>query len=225
MGSEDLAKRRSKERKTRISKEKELRAETWLIVCEGTKTEPNYFKSLLDYVNTLSTKKIKFKVVGTGRNTESLVDSVEELFNFTDKEISSKMIRYGKIFVVFDKDDFTKQAFNNAVNKCINKGYIALWSNECIELWFLLHFNYLDTAISRKEYFKKLSKCLGIEYKKNDDNFSLLGGLSKISTAYKYSLKLNQQFDNSVQPADRKPCTMVYKLIDEIEEYMGMKIK
>ena len=146
MGSEDLAKRRSKERKTRISKEKELRAETWLIVCEGTKTEPNYFKSLLDYVNTMSTKKIKFKVVGTGRNTESLVDSVEELFNFTDKEISSKMIRYGKIFVVFDKDDFTKQAFNNAVNKCINKGYIALWSNECIELWFLLHFNYLDTA-------------------------------------------------------------------------------
>ena len=173
----------------------------------------------------MSTKKIKFKVVGTGRNTESLVDSVEELFNFTDKEISSKMIRYGKIFVVFDKDDFTRQAFNNAVTKCINKGYIALWSNECIELWFLLHFNYLDTAISRKEYFKKLSKCLGIEYKKNDDNFSLLGGLSKISTAYKYSLKLNQQFDNSVHPADRKPCTMVYKLIDEIEEYMGMKIK
>ena len=148
MGSEDLAKRRSKERKTRISKEKELRAETWLIVCEGTKTEPNYFKSLLDYVNTLSTKKIKFKVVGTGRNTESLVDSVEELFNFTDKEISSKMIRYGKIFVVFDKDDFTRQAFNNAVTKCINKGYIALWSNECIELWFLLHFNYLHMTMS-----------------------------------------------------------------------------
>ena len=173
----------------------------------------------------MSTKKIKFKVVGTGRNTESLVDSVEEFFNFTDKEISSKMIRYGKIFVVFDKDDFTKQAFNNAVIKCINKGYIALWSNECIELWFLLHFNYLDTAISRKEYFKKLSKCLGIEYKKNDDSFSLLGGLSKISTACKYSLKLDQQFGCNVQPADRKPCTMVYKIIDEIEEYMGIEIK
>ena len=54
MGSEDLAKRRRNERKARFSKEQKIRAETWLIVCEGTKTEPKYFTSLLDFVNTLS---------------------------------------------------------------------------------------------------------------------------------------------------------------------------
>ena len=29
---------------------------------------------------------------------------------------------------------------------------------------------------------------------------------------------------NNYQPADRKPCTMVYKIIDEIEDYLGIKI-
>lgn len=225
MGSEDLAKRRKNERTTRISKEQELRAETWLIVCEGTKTEPKYFTGLLDYVNTLTDKKIKFKVVGTGRNTESLVNSVDDLFNFTDKEISIKKIKYGKTFIVFDKDDFTKSAFNNAVRMCIRKGYVSLWSNECIELWFLLHFDYLESAISRKEYFKKLTKKLKVEYKKNVDNFSLLGKLEKIPKAYKYAKKLGENLNCEAEPADRKPCTMLYKIIDEIEEYLSLKLK
>lgn len=225
MGSEDLAKRRRNERKERASKERELRADSWLIVCEGTKTEPNYFKSLLDYVNSISDKKIKFKVVGTGRNTESLVTSVDDLFDFTSKEISNRIIRYGKTFVVFDKDDFTKSAFNNAINMCIKQGYISLWSNECIELWFLLHFDYLDTAITRKEYFEKISKKFKKEYKKNDDIFLLLGQFNRIPKAYKYSKTLDENSNYKAQFADKKPCTMIYKIIDEIEEYTGMKIK
>ena len=46
MGTDNLNKRRSKERRERKSKELETRAETWLIVCEGEKTEPNYFRTL-----------------------------------------------------------------------------------------------------------------------------------------------------------------------------------
>lgn len=225
MGSEDLAKRRRHERKERTSKERKLRADSWLIVCEGTKTEPNYFKSLLEYVNSISDKKIKFKVVGTGRNTESLVNSVDDLLNFTSKEISNRIIRYGKTFVVFDKDDFTKSAFNNAINMCKREDYISLWSNECIELWFLLHFDYLDTAITRKEYFEKISKKFKKEYKKNDDIFLLLGQFNRIPKAYKYSKTLDENSNYKVKFADRKPCTMIYKIIDEIEEYTGMKIK
>lgn len=225
MGSDNFTKRKKNERKARTSQELKLRAETWLIVCEGTKTEPNYFTSLFNYVNTLCEKQIKFKVVGTGRNTESLVNSVENLFNFTTKEISNKMIRYGKIFVVFDKDDFTDNAFNNAVNMCIRKDYIPLWSNECIELWFLLHLDYLDAAITRKDYCDKLSQRLKIKYSKNGDNFFLLGNLDRIPLAYRYAKKLEQSLHCGKRPAEQKPCTTVYKIIDEIEEYMEIKIK
>ncbi len=225
MGIDNLAKRRRDERKARISKEQKLRAETWLIVCEGTETESNYFNSLLEHVNTLSVEKIKFKIVGTGKNTKSLVNGVESLFNTIGNEISKKMIRYGKVFVTFDKDDFSKVDFNDAVRMCENKGYIALWSNECFELWFLLHFNYLDTAITRKEYYVKLKHNLKVDYLKNADNFSLLGKLDRIPKAYAFAKKLESNFDCNDQPADRKPCTMVYKIIDEIETYTGVKLK
>jgi hypothetical protein len=39
-----------------MNKKKKERSETWLFVCEGTKTEPNYIKSLIDYANTLTSK-------------------------------------------------------------------------------------------------------------------------------------------------------------------------
>lgn len=225
MGPENLAKRRRNERKARISKEINLRAETWLIICEGIKTEKKYFESLIESVNNLTDKKIKKRVVGIGKNTESLVNSVESFFDSTDKEISNKKIRYGKIFVVFDKDSFANDAFNNAVNMCAQKGYISLWSNECIELWFLLHFDYLNTALSRDRYFEKLSKKFEKNYQKNDDNFSLLSKLKKIPIAYKNAKKLEQDTECYDLPADKKPCTMVYKIIDEIEEYLDIKIK
>ena len=48
----------------------------YLIVCEGEKTEPNYFES----IRLKLPKEMIPKVVvrGTGRNTLSLVDEVEE---------------------------------------------------------------------------------------------------------------------------------------------------
>lgn len=34
--------------------------------------------------------------------------------------------------------------------------YHAVWSNQCIELWFLLNFSYFHSDIYRKEYWPKL---------------------------------------------------------------------
>ena len=55
MGTDNLLNRRKNERQKRLSKERKLREETWLIVCEGTKTEPNYFSSL---INEILVKKV-----------------------------------------------------------------------------------------------------------------------------------------------------------------------
>ena len=45
MGSDELKRRKDRERKHRKSKEYSLRAETWLIVCEGKQTETKCFYS------------------------------------------------------------------------------------------------------------------------------------------------------------------------------------
>lgn len=106
-------------------------------------------------------------------NTLSLVKSVEDIQNEID-DYKSTTIPYGKIFVVFDKDSFSKELFDEAVKMCENKGYIPLWSNQAIEFWFLLHFNLIDSRMDRtayatkiNEYFKKSG--LNYKYKKNDE--------------------------------------------------------
>lgn len=221
---DDLYKKRGKERQKRESKELKTRAETWLIVCEGKKTEPNYFKSLFEYVNSKSDRKIKPEIIGTGRNTESLVSSIDDYFTFVDDLKQKKKILYGKVFAVFDKDSFKKGQFNNAISTALRKGYIPIWSNECFELWFLLHFNLLESNITRDEYYQKLSENFGTKYKKSDDHFAMLNTEVNLKNAMQNAIQLHSKSEDKKSYADRAPCTTVFQLIEEIEKYIGMKL-
>jgi len=221
---DDLFRKREKARRERKSKEWNTRSETWLIVCEGGKTEPKYFESLFNYANLKSSRKIKTLIVGEGRNTESLVSSVDAYFSFVDDLRRETNIPYGKVFVVFDKDSFTKKQFNDAIYTAQRKGYIPIWSNECIELWFLLHFNLLESNLTREEYYKKLSNILGIKYKKSDDHFVLLNTEVNLKNAMRNSKLLFRRTESIKSPADRAPCTTVYQLVEEIEKYCAIKL-
>lgn len=224
MGTDNLYKRRKQEREARISKERKLRAETWLFVCEGTETEPNYFESLLNYINERSDKEIKFTVEGTGRNTESLVRSIDGFFTFTDECKTKANIPYGKIFAVFDKDSFEKEQFNKAITLAERKGYIALWSNECIELWFLLHFSYFQSNIHRTKYFAKLGQIFGCKYEKADSHFKMLDSEKRLKNAWKNAKRLYATHEETLTPSEKAPCTTLFKLIDEISIYTGIEI-
>lgn len=41
--------------------------------------------------------------------------------------------------------------------------FFAAWSNESFELWYYLHFQYLDTGISRSQYIEKIERETKIE--------------------------------------------------------------
>lgn len=224
MGTDDLFSKRKQQRQMRVSKELKTRAEKWLIVCEGTETEPNYFEQLLFYANSKSDKKIKYTIKGTGRNTESLVSSIDSYFIFVDDLKINENIPYGKIFAVFDKDSFKKGQFNNAIHTAMKKGYIPIWSNECIELWFLLHFDLLSSNVTRNIYYKKLSKILGHEYQKSENHFAMLSTEANLKTAIQNANTLYCESQHISSYADRAPCTTVFKLIEEIEEYIGVKL-
>ena len=49
--SDKLFKRRQQERETRKEKIIKQKPNNWLVVCEGEKTEPNYFKAAVDEIN------------------------------------------------------------------------------------------------------------------------------------------------------------------------------
>ncbi len=120
MGSDNLYKRRLAERKKRKENVERQRSSNWLIVCEGKKTEPNYFEKAIEEINKKIDIKyrLKVKVVGKGMNTTSLVKATDLQIEI-DKH-NYNIIPYGKIFVVFDRDSFKAEDFDEAIKMCDN---------------------------------------------------------------------------------------------------------
>ena len=148
--------KRKGQRKKRKEETKQLAPYRYLIVSEGRETETNYFEGIKRRINSKYSNRVELRqgvridVQGTGRNTNNMVDYIEKIIN---RSVSP----YGHIWVIFDKDDFTDDQFNSAIEQARSKGYYVGWSNEAFELWFLLHFEYLNTGITRAQYNDKLT--------------------------------------------------------------------
>ena len=129
------------------------------IFCEGKKTEPLYFELFKDLIEMQVVYKGAITVVPCGANTMTVL-------NMAKKYVKKNDISSGEIWCVYDKDSFTKEKFNQVALsiKDLNKKmkgemqYYAGWSNECIEFWFLLYFDYCDVNNGRKACVKKLNK-------------------------------------------------------------------
>ena len=79
----------------------------FLIVCEGERTEPNYFKELVR--NKYSEVRSE-DIVGEGRSTCALVKGAEKIREKLERQ---RQLRFDRVWVVFDKDDFND--FNEAI--------------------------------------------------------------------------------------------------------------
>ncbi len=98
----------------------------------------------------------------------------------------------------------------------------AIWSNQCIELWFLLHFGYYQADIHRSEYWPKLTEWLVNigegEYKKNrSDMYSVLRPYMDV--AINNAKRLNN-INVGRTPADSAPGTKVYELVEYLKPYL-----
>lgn len=171
-----------------------------LIVCEGEKTEPLYFKGF-------RVAKEICDIQGIGANTLSLVKIAKNLRDNGD---------YSETWCVFDRDSFPKASVNNALSYAAKIGIKCAFSNESFELWYVLHFCYLDTLISRHDYCEKLSELIGVKYKKKDPHvFKLL--LPKQPDAIKYAKKLEKTFCTpGISLCDAAPITTVYRLVERL---------
>jgi len=190
---------------TRIENTRKLRR--ILIVCEGKKTEPNYFKCFPGNPEIFD----QIDIHGTGYNTISLVNEAIRVKN----EASRKNEPYIEVWCVFDKDDFSVEQFNNAIILARENKIECAYSIEAFELWYLLHYNFCDAALSRKQYKDKLSALLGKTYQKNDEGiYKQL--LSKQSTAIQNAQKLYAlQYKQPL--SEQNPITTVFLLVERLK--------
>ena len=176
----------------------------FLIVCEGKKTEPYYFKSF-------RVPKAVVAIEGAAGDPTRLVNSAYKLANEDE---------YDQVWCVFDRDEgaWTAQNFNNALQNAKTYGFHVAYSNECFELWYILHFEFLNTGLPRSDYEDKLSELLGAKYRKNDSTiYQQL--LAKQQIAIKYARKLIESY-NSIDPERNNPSTTVHLLVEALNKFL-----
>lgn len=186
-----------------------------LIVCEGTNTEPSYFRQF-----KLSTASIK--PVGKGANTISLVRAAIDL------RANGK---YEEVWCVFDKDDFEAHDFNGAITLALQQGLNVAYSNQAFEYWLILHFeDHQGGQMQRTDYHKKINEYLEehkIFYDGKDskvvskDFFELMlskdlkTGQKRIDLAIKRAGRNYGNFDHA-SPATEESTTTVFELVQKI---------
>ena len=201
---------KSKKRK----ESKELRT-YFLIVCEGEKTEPNYFKSFPKRVGNVI---FDLQLDGGGISTLKVVEKAIEL---RDKSRQ----KYDRVWAVFDRDSFKANSFNSAIFKAKANFIECAWSNEAFELWYLLHFHNRVTAMSRDQYAKAIEnavenklgkKSSKFTYEKNNpDMYKILEKFGDQDLAIKWAKDLDSKIQGE-SFANYNPITQVYKLVEEL---------
>lgn len=188
-----------------------------LIVCEGKKTEPNYFRAFNK--KRQGNFVYELKLEGGGVNTMAVVDQAMKL-----QQAAS--IPYDRVWTVFDKDSFPEEKFNGAIVKAGEHGVGCAWSNEAFELWYLLHFVPRVTPMVRDQYAEAISAAVNAspgykskkpyKYAKNDSqNYMIMTTYGSQDDAISRAQQQEQRFEGQ-KFATHNPCTTVFKLVRQL---------
>jgi hypothetical protein len=214
---------------------------------EGIKTEPKYVENMKKVLTSRYQMNPASDIIivddkSGGRSTLGLVKYIE-------KDVKNR-IRNGQkidhVWIFYDRDSFEKDDYDNAYNKIFSKNkkihlnnegdasdknltrWHPLWSNECFELWILLHFQYCDSSLSRESYIPSIDHELAkfdikLTYEKNLSNlYEILEKHGNIKNAVKWAKKLNI---NLLNPnLKENPLTGIYELIQHFQIYLKIEL-
>ena len=208
--------------KNRRDKARMIQPEYHLIASEGTETEPQYFGAIQRIINSKYRDRIQLKVEGIGDNTVNLLMKARQY-------VQNNGIVFKHVWIVYDTDDFPAENIDMVAQLCEEYNaqgetiYHAVWSNQCVELWYLLHFMYMDTDIDRSRYWPKLSdwlKNIGAgSYEKNrPDMYEVLRPYLDIAIAN--AKRLDKQNEGR-KPSESAPGTKVYELVEMLKPYLS----
>ena len=215
MGTDNLFHKR-KERKAELLRRRRAIKEPYdviLIVCEGEKTEPNYFSELK---KAFRLSNANVRICGRGADPLSVVDFAIETFR--------REPEFDRVYCVFDRDRHTRydEALDKVRRTRLGKGskIFATPSIPCFEFWLLLHFIYTtrpfdappgDSICSR--VIEELKKYLPAYQKGDQDIFN----------------KIHDSLDNAITNASRvqqfhqtsgtdNPSTLVHSMVEYLRD-------
>ena len=193
-----------------------------LIVCEGEKTEPYYFRSL---IHSLGLRAAEVQVcAGSGSAPISVVECGTRILN-EDSD-------FDQIYFVFDKDSHA--SYDSALRRVLslrtkrkykNNTISAITSNPCFEVWFLMHYQTYDRPITAAGGRSACENVIRIlkeypefsDYDKGNQNLFELS-VGRLEDAIKNSEQvLKQCVSSGTSIHYGNPITLVHKLISALQ--------
>ncbi len=201
---------------SKLPLESRERTQTFLIVCEG-QTEEWYFRSFPVRTATVTSK-------GVGMAHYDLIKKARALM---------KDETYDEVWCVFDMDfnpdrNGQIESFNNAVFAEDGKKFRCAYSNDAFELWFYLHYNYLENAHLRTFYYEQLSSYWDMNYVREGKTQTFS---KTIYQKLQQDERANQQqaierakklFEKNIiysAPHERNPMTTVFELVEKLNAH------
>lgn len=223
MGNKKPFKKRNRLEERQTGGRGEPLPNSFLIISEGTKTEPFYIDGLKRHIDehltdNVETSKPIIKPEGQGAGTMVLVEKA--------LQIRARQKRpYNQVWVVFDKDNFDD--FDEAIAFAESNGLRVAWNNKSFEYWLLLHFNFCDSALQQDVLEERLSSVFRTRridangYKKNNvDVFEIVTTHGSLPTAIKNAQKMEEQHPSHLPPSQRAPSTTMFRLMEELKPYL-----
>lgn len=178
----------------------------FVIVCEGAKTEIEYFE------NFQQIEQQRVKVVSvTPQDNKSAPKWVLDKAVEIEKELNLK--EYDQLWIVTDKDRWSFDELNMIQSECVKKGnWSFVVSNPCFEVWLHAHAQDLEN-LSEKSSCRNLKTELDIFQKQRL--------LTKPLQNVRLAIERAKRFDNSEHFIPDSLRTKVYLLAEELIKRIG----
>ena len=182
-----------------------------LVAYEGeNKTEKNYFDNFLGRDKNYIIKSVP------GNETDPINLVKQTIKKVKDLELDLSLD--DKAFCIFDTD--TKLEKNVQIEAAIKmskkNNIIPIVSSPCVELWFLLHYEYTTAIVSSNEVIERLKRY----YPKYEKNCNIYPDIKdKTNKAIDNSKKLEKyqkQNNRKLQTVEANPYTEIYKIVEEL---------
>lgn len=217
-----MSKKKTGRRFTRLQAQLE-RHDRVLIVCEDSKSSPNYFDELVRFERLSS---VDVEITGDcGSDPLSVVNKAIELY---DKSVNddNPASTFDLVYCVIDRDGH--QNFAQAIDKLNShskndKPFHMVRSYPCFEFWYLCHFAFTRTSIGSTGTKSSADKCIQLlnkewnaafnkKYEKSQTGiYKLL--YNNLSTAMSNA---KGAFREAIATDEMTPSTEVHELVDKL---------
>lgn len=201
---------------------------TIYIVCEGTNTEPNYFKAIREEPDVYEKYDIEVypskedQIKASKKEGESMRADAVSLVKIAKREREKK--NYDEVWAVFDKDGYTKhkEAFSYAKKHGVNLAFSSI----AFEHWILLHYQQNRTAFPKSQnvidYLEQAGYFTGYSKKADISIYPRLQSLTK--TAIENAAWLRMEMAKNLAACENKiyelnPYTTVDELVMKLLDF------